>query len=153
MSATDTLISLPDENATRTLAQTLARAAQPGDCLLLRGDLGAGKTTFAQGFIRALAPAADVTSPTFNLVQTYPAHPATIWHFDLYRLKTPAELPEIGLEEALENGITLVEWPEIAEGHFPAHALTIQLAMHGEGRTAALSGQGHWQPILTTLNG
>ena len=143
---------LSDEDATQALAETIAQAAKPGDCILLRGDLGAGKTAFAKGFIRSLLKDADVTSPTFNLVQTYETPSATVWHFDLYRLKSPAELPEIGLEEALEKGITLVEWPDIAENYWPENALTIELAI-GEAaeRRAILTGANRWQPVLMSL--
>lgn len=130
----------PDESATCRLAAQVAQACVSGDCILLKGDLGAGKTVFARAFIRSLLPGADVVSPTFNLVQTYPAGPADIWHFDLYRLRSAAELPEIGLDEALIAGITLIEWPEIAHDWLPETSLTVQLEPDGTGRFITLSG-------------
>jgi tRNA threonylcarbamoyl adenosine modification protein YjeE len=152
MSATEAALYLPDEAATHALGARLAASARLGDCLLLKGDLGAGKTALAKGFIGALAPGAEVTSPTFTLVQTYDSNGPTLWHFDLYRLKSAAELPEIGLEEALDSGITLIEWPELAEAHLPSHALTLSLSLAGDGRNARLSGGARWHNLLTTLN-
>ncbi len=140
------------EGETRAFAARLAALCKPGDCLLLQGDLGAGKTALARGFIQSLVPNTEVTSPTFNLVQTYDAAPATIWHFDLYRLKSPSELAEIGLDDALESGITLIEWPEIAQSHWPKHALTIQLQASGDSRTLTLSGaSARWKQHFATL--
>jgi len=108
-----------DEPATARLAADMARIAVPGDCLALSGDLGAGKTSFARAFIRALAGAdggeIEVPSPTFTLVQNYPTNP-TVAHFDLYRISDPGEVTELGLDDALEDGIALIEWPERAGG-------------------------------------
>lgn len=106
-----------DEVAMTRFAADLARIALPGDCLALSGDLGAGKTSFARAFIRALAGAdgatLDVPSPTFTLVQDYATSPP-VAHFDLYRIADPDEVAELGLDEALEDGIALIEWPERA---------------------------------------
>ena len=106
-----------------SFAAFLAGLAQKRDVIALYGDLGAGKTVFARAFIRALTHEnEDVPSPTFTLVQTYEAdpqkangHSLSIWHFDLYRLKTAQEIYEIGFEEALSSGISLIEWPQRAE--------------------------------------
>jgi len=138
------------EAETRTIAAALARECRRGDCILLRGDLGAGKTTFARGFIHALAAAAEeVVSPTFTLVQTYPTERGMLWHFDLYRLKSEGELVEIGLDEALEDGITLIEWPEIAQSALPETALdvTISAGDNEHARRLAFSGKG-WDARL-----
>ena len=84
--------------------------------ICLSGDLGAGKTEFARAFIGVAAgEAVKVTSPTYNIVQIYEAAEEKIYHFDLYRLESAEELYEIGFEEALEGGLCLIEWPEIAE--------------------------------------
>lgn len=144
------------EPATAQLAASLARTCIRGDCLLLSGDLGAGKTAFARGFIQAVKPGVDVVSPTFNLLQTYDAQDgALISHYDLYRLKSEAELPEIGLDEALQQGITLIEWPEIAESYWPQDALTITLRQESETtRTITFSGAAsRWQSHLPPENG
>jgi tRNA threonylcarbamoyl adenosine modification protein YjeE len=110
-----------DEPEMARFAADLARIALPGDCLALSGDLGAGKTSFARAFIRTLAGDAelDVPSPTFTLVQSY-ATGLPVAHFDLYRIADPDEVAELGLDEALESGIALIEWPERAGTALPA---------------------------------
>ncbi len=134
---------LPDDAATARLGEDLAMALRPGDVLALSGDLGAGKTTLARGLIRALAgdPGLDVPSPTFTLVQSYDTR-VPVHHFDLYRLSSPAELDELGLEEALSDGAALVEWPERAGGRLPASAVHVELAHEDDGRLARISGSG-----------
>ena len=125
------------------LGEDLAMALRPGDVLALSGDLGAGKTTLARGLIRALAgdPGLDVPSPTFTLVQSYDTR-VPVHHFDLYRLSSPAELDELGLDEALSDGAALIEWPERAGGRLPASAVRVELAHEGDGRLARISGAG-----------
>ncbi|MDP6342293.1 MAG: tRNA (adenosine(37)-N6)-threonylcarbamoyltransferase complex ATPase subunit type 1 TsaE [Alphaproteobacteria bacterium] len=103
---------LDDLDATAAVARALALAARPGDVICLYGDLGAGKTTFARGFLRALGVVEEVPSPTFNLVLTYDTAAGPVWHFDLFRLTGAAEAHELGIEEAFANGISLIEWPE-----------------------------------------
>ncbi len=104
-----------DHRLTAGLARVFASALHPGDTLALRGPVGAGKTHFARAFIRARQGelAEDVPSPTFTLVQTYPDPMGTeIWHADLYRLGDIGELIELGLDDAMSEAITLIEWPE-----------------------------------------
>lgn len=147
-------MALPDEGATQALATTLAGFCHKGDCLLLKGDLGTGKTTFARGFIRSLGSEEEVVSPTFTLVQTYLTRAGwPVWHFDLYRLEHAQELDPLGLEEALETGVTLIEWPELAKDRVPQEALTVQLAYEQEGqRKATLLGDTKvWKPRLEKL--
>ena len=141
---------------TQAIAAALARQCRRGDCILLRGDLGAGKTTFARGFIQALQSTPDeVVSPTFTLVQTYPARDGgMVWHFDLYRLKNAGEIEEIGLDEALNLGITLIEWPEMIQSRLPQEALdvTIETAETPEQRRLTFAGMpGVWQARITML--
>ncbi len=107
---------------TRNIASKLARKAKRGDCYCLIGDLGAGKTEFAREFIRTLCGNVTVASPTFNILQVYEPN---IYHFDLYRIKAESELTEIGLDEALQNGICLIEWPQIAENYLPQNRVEI----------------------------
>ena len=144
-----------DEAKTQALAAALARQCEPGDCILLSGDLGTGKTTFARGFILALCPqAGDIVSPTFTLVQTYPAGAGTIWHFDLYRLKNREEIAETGLEEALQTGLTLIEWPELIRQQLPDDALTVTMGLTGDAGRRALTftgRQGAWGSRLNRL--
>src|SRR5262249_10523588 len=117
-----------DISQTYAIAAAVAKQCRPGDCILLKGDLGAGKTTFARGFIQALNPSAgEVVSPTFTLVQTYPVGATTLYHFDLYRLKSPSELAEIGLDEAFSSGISLIEWPELLQSRLPEDALNVTI--------------------------
>lgn len=145
-------VQLPDLAATERLAARLAPAARPGDALLLQGPLGAGKSAFARAFLRSLVgdPVLEVPSPSFTLVQSYELPGgAEAHHFDLYRLSGPADLTELGWEEA-RQGIVLVEWPERLGAERPEGALTIALA-HGAGeeeRVATLSG---WPDRLETL--
>lgn len=120
------------EDETAAFARALALNARPGDVFLLEGTLGAGKSVFARGFIRALAGEnTDVPSPTFTIVQIYDTSKVPIYHFDLYRLEDPEEIYEIGWEEALAGGITLVEWPQRLGSLTPAKARRIQIDIHG----------------------
>lgn len=107
---------LPSLEATCALAHALAAQLTRGDVVFLAGDLGAGKTTFAQFLIRALAGEVEVTSPTFTLLQTYPIHygdgvAGELYHYDLYRIAHESGLAELGLEEAASH-LALIEWPE-----------------------------------------
>ncbi|MGH9082539.1 MAG: tRNA (adenosine(37)-N6)-threonylcarbamoyltransferase complex ATPase subunit type 1 TsaE [Acidimicrobiales bacterium] len=112
--ATATVITASAE-ATREVAGCLAGAARRGDVILLAGGLGAGKTTFAQGFARALGVEGPVTSPTFTLVRQYPCALGQLFHADVYRLEQLAEVADLGLGELVEDGgMALVEWGDVA---------------------------------------
>ena len=137
-------VALPDLAATAALGAAIAARLAPGDAVLLRGDLGSGKTTLARAILAALGVTENVPSPTFTLVQAYDTPRLTVSHYDLYRLKRESELEELGLDEALDQGAALIEWPERAEGRLPADALTIHLQTDGE-RRAALDGSPRWQ--------
>jgi tRNA threonylcarbamoyladenosine biosynthesis protein TsaE len=107
--------------ATRALAASLAGQLQPGDVVLLNGDLGAGKTTFVQGLAQALGVEGPVQSPTFTIAAQYPTQLGTLNHLDLYRLVDPAELEDVGYEAFIDpvDGITVIEWPERAGDWLP----------------------------------
>ncbi len=130
---------LPDEAATEALGAALAARLKLGDVVGLKGDLGAGKTTLARAIIRAAAGDPDliVPSPTFTLVETYDTPNGAYWHFDLYRLDDPEQVYELGWEEALAEGIVLLEWPERLGPLLPQH-LSVTLEMDGDGRRALL---------------
>lgn len=139
---------------TEKFARYLAPQIRIGDIIELKGDLGAGKTTLAKSIITSLCKAeTEVTSPTFNIVQLYDAPNFTIWHFDLYRLKNPGELVEIGIDEALGNGVCLIEWPEIAESLLPKEKLVINLScVNDAGRILNFEGHGKWLEFIGKLS-
>ena len=133
---------LPDLAATENLARRLASVARAGDCILLEGPLGAGKTALARAFLRAAAgdPQMEVPSPSFTLVQIYDTRIGPVFHYDLWRLDGPNSLTELDWEDALD-GIVLVEWPDRLGPLRPEGALTISLRLgEGEAREATLSG-------------
>ena len=125
--------TLNSAEATASFARALAPRLGPGDCLCLDGDLGAGKSHFARAVIQArlaaVGLAEDVPSPTFTLVQTYRAGALEIWHADLYRLGDPQEIDELGLSDAFETGLCLIEWPGRMAGEMPVTALWLHLSM------------------------
>ncbi|MFI0396429.1 tRNA (adenosine(37)-N6)-threonylcarbamoyltransferase complex ATPase subunit type 1 TsaE [Paracoccus jiaweipingae] len=149
-------ISHADAGLTALLAAVLAADLRPGDCIRLEGDLGAGKSHFARALIRARLrdPMAEVPSPSFTLVQAYDDPDGVpIWHADLYRLSDPAELDELGLDEALPQAITLVEWPDRADS-LPDDALTVSLSpgRDHDHRQITLSGPvGRWPSIARAV--
>lgn len=112
MGAAETIDS-QSEAATIAFAQRCAEKAQNGDIFTLSGPLGAGKSVFCRAFIQHLTGnETTVPSPTFTLVQTYDGPKTLLWHFDLYRIEDPEDIYEIGWEEALTEGVLLIEWPE-----------------------------------------
>ena len=121
------VLTLGDMSATDALAARLAVLASAGDIVGLAGELGAGKTTFARAFICARLGETEVPSPTFTLVQTYENGSTPIWHFDLYRLQNSEEIYELGIEEAFETAISLIEWPEKMAGNEPSDWLELRL--------------------------
>jgi tRNA threonylcarbamoyladenosine biosynthesis protein TsaE len=138
-------MDLPDEASTIRLGEALARRLRPGDAVCLSGGLGAGKTTLARALIRALTnPSEEVPSPTFTLVQTYDGREFPLAHFDLYRLESPDEALELGLEEALDTGAAIIEWPERLGVNLPLDRLDVELAVQGEARRARWTAHGSW---------
>jgi tRNA threonylcarbamoyladenosine biosynthesis protein TsaE len=133
---------LEDAEETRRLGASLARVIRPADVIALSGDLGAGKTTLAQGLARALGAEEDVISPTFALMSEYHTRPPLL-HVDAYRLESDEDAAELGLDEYLDDGWAMVvEWPENIAGALPEDLLTVHLEHDGERRTAALSAFG-----------
>ncbi len=132
-------MSLADEAATEALGAMLAERLRPGDIVGLYGELGSGKTTLARAILRAAAgdPRLIVPSPTFTLVEVYETARGTYWHFDLYRLEAPEQVYELGWEEALADGIVLIEWPQRLGALLTQH-LSVRLEVDGDGRRAEL---------------
>jgi tRNA threonylcarbamoyladenosine biosynthesis protein TsaE len=140
------VFDLPDERATGRLGAAVAHALGPGEAVCLNGPLGAGKSTLARALVRTLTtPHEDVPSPTFTLVQFYEGLRFPLAHFDLYRLARADEAFEIGLDEALEEGAAVIEWPERLGGRLPEDRLDIDIAINGGGRTARLTPHGAWK--------
>jgi len=108
------VIYLPDAAATEALGHELGRLVRPGDVVALFGDLGAGKTSLARGALAALGLAEEAPSPTFAIIQPYapPEVSFPVAHVDLYRIDDPKDAEELGLDEMLEDGALLIEWPE-----------------------------------------
>lgn len=130
---------LADEAATIALGRRLATEVKTG-CVLLQGDLGAGKTCLVRGWLTALGHQGAVKSPTYTLVEPYRLNGQQIYHFDLYRLEDPEELELIGGRDYFDDAtLCLVEWPEQGAGFLPAAALTIRLAVDGRQRRAHLT--------------
>lgn len=153
MSVSALTVTLSDEAATARLGAALAGVLRPGDLVLLFGDLGAGKTTLARAVIAALTGETDAPSPTYTLVQTYETHDGwPLAHADLYRLEDEAELDELGLEEMVDFGAALVEWPGRAPGWRPASRLELTLETTGDGaRTLRLEAFGDWGERLDQI--
>ena len=130
---------LADETATEALGALLAERLRPGDVVGLYGELGSGKTTLARAVLRAASGdhALIVPSPTFTLVEVYETARGTYWHFDLYRLEAAEQVYELGWEEALAEGIVLIEWPQRLGNLLPKH-LSVTLEVDGDGRRALL---------------
>lgn len=148
---TKLVLDLAAEADTTRLGRALSSVLQGGDCVLLDGPIGAGKTHLARAFIRArLGEAEDVPSPTFTLVQTYPADPE-IWHADLYRLTHTDEVVELGLDDAFASAICLIEWPDRLGANLPADPIRLSLEPSGEGRRATLTFGGRPDLAATLL--
>lgn len=126
---------LADEDAVARWAQVLAPQLQPGGVIYLRGDLGAGKTTFARALLVALGVAGRIKSPTYSLIESYQAGALAIHHLDLYRIADSGELEWLGLDDLPgDPGLFLIEWPERGGEALPAPDLVLELAHAASGR-------------------
>lgn len=156
------IIYLPTADATSALAQQIAPHLKPGNTVLLSGELGSGKTHFARALINTCLASAgrleDIPSPTYTLVQIYFDGTHDIWHADLYRLTDPEEIIELGLLDAMQDCICLIEWPDRLGAYRPKDALNIELlySENHDARTAKLTfSPQKWaflQPILEKHN-
>ena len=152
-SQTLTLSLLSPEQTTQT-ARDLGAVLKGGDTILLTGDVGAGKTHFARSLIQSqLTTAEDVPSPTFTLVQTYETRLGQIWHADLYRLSSSIEVEELGLTDAFDTAICLVEWPDRLGTLRPDDALDLTFETTGDDtrRLTAKWSAEKWSEKLGVL--
>lgn len=140
------------EDATRALGERLGARLHAGDVVLLRGDLGSGKTRLAQGIGRGLGCPGRVNSPTFVLVNEHPGR-VPLFHADLYRIAGAAETSELGLWEEAERGVLVVEWPDRADGGLPEATLTVEIAVgEGDARTFRVrAGDDRGRDLLAGL--
>lgn len=146
-------IASPEDTA--ALARAIAPRLRAGDCILLEGQIGAGKTHFARALIQSRLAAADrnedVPSPTFTIVQTYEDGIAEIWHADLYRINDPGEVDELGLVDAFQSAICLVEWPDRLGSAQPTDALRLSFRAGQTENSRILTlefGDPRWQILL-----
>jgi len=142
-----------DEAAMLALGAELARLLQGQGAVLVRGDLGAGKTTLCRGLLHAMGHSGSVKSPTFTLVEPYEINDRAVYHFDLYRLAHADELEYIGIDEYFgDNSLCLVEWPEKADGQLPPHDLEIAIDVSGEKRNISIQAiSTHGESVCKAL--
>lgn len=141
---------LNNENDTSSLGAALAAALSPGLRIWLNGDLGSGKTTLTRGLLRQLGYTGKVKSPTYTLIEPYVVSRLNLYHFDFYRLNSPEEYLDAGLEEYFEGpGVCIIEWPQQATPYLPEPDFEILIEREGEGRRATL--RGHTEAGLTCI--
>ncbi|TMM49720.1 tRNA (adenosine(37)-N6)-threonylcarbamoyltransferase complex ATPase subunit type 1 TsaE [Qipengyuania marisflavi] len=139
-------IALPDLAAMTAFGERIARVLRGGDVVALTGGLGAGKTTLARAILAALGHQGEVPSPTFTIVETYDALSPPVVHADFYRLKSPNEAAELGLDDYREGAALIAEWPDHAGGFADEPAcLSIALETVGDGRQAIVEAGPDWQ--------
>lgn len=122
------------EAETNAIAREFAKTLKTGDIVALHGTLGVGKTAFTRGVIKALCGKTEVPSPTFTLLQMYDTPNFILYHFDMYRLKTPTEAYEIGIEDAFSEGVSFIEWPDKLGALLPKKRIDVYFEMTDDNR-------------------
>jgi len=150
-------LTLTDPAATARPGHFICGCLKAGDVVALDGPLGAGKSVLARSIIRQVCPhEGDIPSPTFTLVQTYEAaNGPSLMHFDLYRLESPEEALELGIEDAFVDAVCLIEWARRLGPWLPRTALRVTLepvADEPAARTVTISGGAEWRTLLETVN-
>jgi len=133
-------VSIANEAELLALGASLIPQLSAGQTVCLIGGLGAGKTTLVRGMIQSVLGDIDVPSPTYTLVQTYEMPEFELWHCDMYRLDRPEDGYELGLIDAFEEAVCLIEWPDKLGELIPDDAMRIEIAFDGEGRKVTLAG-------------
>lgn len=145
---------LSSEEDTTKLAEKFSTILKIGDVLLLSGPIGAGKSFFSRALIRKRTDYhGDIPSPTFTLVQTYPHAAGDIWHCDLYRLTDPDEAIELGLDDAFDEAICLIEWPDRLGSLAPNDAINLTFSSDEHGHQLDIQAPEGWEDRLAVLNG
>lgn len=148
-------IKIDRQSETEKIASQLAAHVQLGDVIALHGDLGVGKSVFARAFIRSLTSLdEEVPSPTFTLVQIYEAEAGELYHFDVYRLEQAEDALELGIEEAFNEGISLIEWPSKLGTYLPWDCLNIEINHDENNETSRVmnfSSNGTWMQRLKEI--
>jgi len=140
-------LGLGDLRSMQVFACRVASCVGVGDVIALYGDLGTGKTSFARFFIQSfLGDDVEVPSPTFTLMQGYDVSNFTIYHYDLYRVECLRDVEELGVSDAFDDGVSLIEWPEVAASLLPRDCLALHLSFDGNvGRLVRMEGYGDWE--------
>lgn len=133
-------IPIDTETDMSALGARIAEMLAPGMVVGLSGDLGAGKTTLVRGILQHLCGDIEVPSPTYTIVQTYDTQIGEIWHCDMYRLQRPEDAYELGLLDAFEDAICLIEWPDKLGSIMPDDSRVIKIEMTEKGRSVTLTG-------------
>ncbi len=141
------MMALPDPAASAAFGAWLAGLVAPGDVITLAGPLGAGKTSIARGLLAALGLAGEAPSPSFAIVQPYdpPEVRIPVLHIDLYRIDSPDEMAELGLDEAAQDSLLIVEWPEQAGPGYWPDALSLTINVDGSGRRLTAQVPEAWR--------
>ncbi len=129
-------LNIPSEQAMQQLGQRMAKLLRPGDVVFLQGELGAGKTTLARGILQGLGYQDHIKSPTYTIVEPYQIDNTSVYHFDLYRINTPEELLDMGIEDYFNKAsLVLIEWPEKASVLLPKPTVTCKIETESAGRS------------------
>ena len=149
------ILNLPTQNATNEFGESVSRLIEVGDIIYLSGDMGSGKTALARSIIRNLLPKElkkiEIPSPTFTLVQEYQCKEFKLAHIDLYRIKHSNELEALGIEDILEKGAILIEWPEKMERKLNYNILEIKFVQTDELRIVTINNISGWSHRINKI--